>query len=162
PYDPTPTNARTALPEVRRLLFEGKYAEAFRLVGTNLLSRPVRQMQYETVGDLLLDFSAAGPVENYYRDLNLDTAIARVIYTAAGTKFTREIFSSPVDQVIVVRLTADRPGQISFTTRFKSPQQTVAMTEGAYTLILEGTNGAAHGIKGELKFQARLRVIPTG
>jgi alpha-L-fucosidase 2 len=162
PYDPTHTNALIALPEVRRLIFAGNYTEAHQLVGTNMLSRPVRQMQYQTLGDLLLDFPIAGPVENYYRDLNLDTAIARVIYTAGGTRFTREIFSSPVDQVIVTRLTADRPAQISFSAKFKSPQKTMAKTEGAYVLILNGLNGDAQGIKGALKFQARLRVIPTG
>jgi alpha-L-fucosidase 2 len=50
-------------------------------------------------------------VENYRRDLNLDTAVATTTFTANGVKFTREVFSSPVDQVIVVHLTADQPGQ---------------------------------------------------
>ena len=60
-------------------------------------------MPYETVGDLFLDFPATPPVENYRRDLNLDTAVASSAFTAGGVKFTREIFSSAVDQVIVVR-----------------------------------------------------------
>jgi alpha-L-fucosidase 2 len=123
PYDPSQTNALIALPQVRRLIFEGNYSEAHRLVGTNMLSRPVRQMQYQTVGDLFLTFAKTGPVEHYYRDLNLDTAVASVSYEAGGTKFTRELFSSPVDQVIVVRLTADKPGQISFTANFSTPQK---------------------------------------
>ena len=69
-------------------------------------------------------------MENYRRDLNLDTAVASVSYTANGVNFKREIFSSPVDQVIVVRLTADQPGQISFTAGMNTPQKATIQTEG--------------------------------
>src|ERR1035437_10043372 len=110
PYDPVNPDAKAALPEARKLVFEGKYGAAASLISSKIMSKPLGQMPYETVGDLLLTFPGLEKVEGYRRDLNLDTALARVICTSGGVTFTREVFSSPVDQVIVVRLTADRKG----------------------------------------------------
>jgi alpha-L-fucosidase 2 len=162
PYDPSHTNALAALPEVRRLIFEGKYDEADRLTKRELMARPLGQMQYQTVGSLLLDFSPVGAVENYRRDLNLETAVSRVTYSSGGVVFTREAFASPVDQVIVVRLTADKPGQISFTTRMQTPQKAEVSAESPDTLVMSGVNGDSQGIKGALKFQARVRIVAQG
>ena len=162
PYDPNNTNALAALPEVRRLIFAGQYDAAAGLVASNMMAQPVRQMPYETVGDLFLTFPTNAAVENYRRDLNLDTAVASVRYTANGVHFQREIFSSPVDQVIVVRLTADKPGQISFTAGMNTPQAATMNTEAPGTLVMSGVNGDSSGIKGALKFQARVRAIARG
>jgi alpha-L-fucosidase 2 len=162
PYDPNNTNALAALPEVRRLIFEGNYTNAARLVGEKVMATPLRQMPYETVGDLWLKFADVTSVENYRRDLNLHTAIAGVTYTADGTAFTRQVFSSPVDQVIVVRLTADKPGRISFTAGMETPQKAAITTEGKDTLVMRGANGAAQGIPGALTFQSRVRVLGEG
>ena len=102
PYDPSNTNALAALPEARKLVFAGKYDEAHALISSNMMAVPLRQMPYETLGDLCLDFGTnAAPVENYRRDLDLDTAVASVSYTANGVHFKREMFASAVDQVIV-------------------------------------------------------------
>jgi alpha-L-fucosidase 2 len=170
PYNPDNTNALAALPEVRRLIFDGKYAEAQKLVGEKMMATPLKQMPYETVGDLFLEFPTPASVENYHRDLNLDTAVAGVSYTVNGVTFKREVFSSPVDQVIVVRLTADQPGQISFTAGMDTPQKAdmsvevntnapfVGVTSDA-TLVMRGVNGESGGIKGALKFQARVCVL---
>jgi len=178
PYDPDNTNALAALPEVRRLIFNGQYAEAQKLAGQKMMAKPLKQMPYETIGDLFLEFPTAAPVENYRRELNLDTAVASVTYTSGGVKFTREIFSSPVDQVIVVRLTADKPGKISFTVGMETPQKATITTEMngtknsigkipdgaefASELVMRGVNGQADGIKGALKFQVRIGVDSFG
>ena len=162
PYDPNTTNALAALPEARQLVFEGKYDDAAKLLSSNMMAVPVREMPYETLGDLFLDFGTNdAPVENYRRDLNLDTAVSTVSYTINGVHFKREIFSSPVDQVIVVHLTADKPGQISFTAGMTTPQKASVTVEGTNTLVMSGVNGDARGIKGVLKFQARVRVLPV-
>jgi alpha-L-fucosidase 2 len=162
PYDPDNTNALAALPEVRKLVFAGKFDSAASLIGSNMMAKPIGQMPYETVGDLLLEFPTNAAVENYRRDLNLDTAVASVSYTANGIHFNREIFSSPVDQVIVVRLTAGQLGQISFTAEMKTPQKAAIQTETRDTLVMSGVNGSAGGIRGALKFQARVRVLAQG
>jgi alpha-L-fucosidase 2 len=162
PYDPVNPDAKAALPEVRQLILDGKYREADRLISAKVMAKPLHQMPYETIGDLWLDFPAAASVENYRRDLNLDTAVATVRYTANGVKFTREAFASPVDQIIVVRLTADKTGQISFTAGMKTPQKAKVEVESEDTLVMRGVNGEADGIKGALKFQARVRVFADG
>ena len=173
PYDPNNTNALAALPEARALVFAGKYDDAAKLIGDKMMATPLRQMPYETLGDLFLDFGTnAAPVENYRRDLDLDTAVATVSYTANGVHFKREIFSSPVDQVIVIRLTADQPGRISFAAGMATPQKANVKTEFKNfrpmglihdtTLVMQGVNGDARGIKGALKFQSSVRVLPVG
>ena len=162
PYDPTNPVALSALPEARRLIFEGKYADAHKLVGEKMMARPLKQMPYQTVGDLMLTFPDIKEVSDYRRDLNLDTAIASVGYTANGVRFTREVFASPVDQVVIMRLTADKPGQVSFAAGMKTPQQATVRVEAPATLVMSGTNGEAQGIAGALKFQARVRVVAEG
>jgi alpha-L-fucosidase 2 len=168
PYDPDNTNALAALPEVRKLIFAGQYAEAQKVAGEKMMAQPLKQMPYETVGDLFLEFPTPATVENYRRELNLDTAVASVSYTANGVYFKREIFCSPVDQVIVVRLTG-QPGQISFTAGLNTPQKVEMSVEvntnasfvDDATLVMRGVNGESDGIKGALKFQARVRVLPA-
>ena len=161
PYDPASPEALGALPEVRRLIFDGKYKQAERLISEKVMARPLRQMPYETLGDLLLTFPEMAAVENYRRELNLDTATATVSYSAGGVKFTREVFASAVDQVIVVRLTADKRGQVNFTASLRTPQQATVEARGN-TLVLRGVNGEAEGIKGALKFEAQVRVLNEG
>jgi alpha-L-fucosidase 2 len=173
PYDADNNNAFAALPEVRRLIFTGQYDAAASLIGKKMMGDPIKQMPYETDGDLLLTFPTNATVTDYRRDLNLDTAVAGVSYMANGIHFKREIFCSPVDQVIVVRLTADRSGQIFFTAELKTPQKAALSVEvntnepfvgkiNDATLVMNGINGSSSGIKGALKFQSRVRVLPGG
>jgi alpha-L-fucosidase 2 len=161
PYDPNNPESLGALPEVRRLIFEGKHGEAQRLVGDKMMARPLRQMPYQTVGDVLLTLAGTEEFTEYRRELNLDTAIARVQFTRGGVRFTREVFSSPVDQVIVVRLTADKPGSLSFTVSMETPQKAKVEAEAPNVLMMRGTNGEARGVPGALRFQSRVQVVST-
>ena len=161
PYDPNNPDALAALPEVRRLIFEGKYVEAHKLIGEKMMAKPLRQMVYQPVGDLVLKFPEAQSVANYRRDLDIDSAIAGVSYETGGVRFTREIFASAPARVIVVRLAADKPRQISFTASMQTPQQATTVTTGD-ALVMSGKNGEARDIPGALRFQARVRVIAKG
>jgi alpha-L-fucosidase 2 len=162
PYDPVNPDAKAALPEVRRLIFAGKIVEAGSLVDSKVLAKPIKQMPYETVGDLFLDFPAAANPDGYRRDLNLDTAVATTIFTADGVTFTREAFSSAVDQIIVVHLTADKPGRISFKASMTTPQRAQLTVESGDTLVMRGPNGDASGIAGALTFESRTKVLAEG
>jgi len=162
PYDPSSPEALEALPEARRLIFAGKFKEAHSLIGKKMMARPLRQMPYQPVGDLLLSFPGHEAATEYRRELNLDTAIASVSYIAGGAKYSRELFSSPVDQVIVVRLSADKAGQIRFTATMATPQKAAVSTEGGDTLVMRGRNGDAQGIAGALKYEARVRLLAQG
>jgi alpha-L-fucosidase 2 len=162
PYDPANPEALSALPEVRRLIFAGEYKAAQTLAGDKMMAKPLREMPYETVGDLFLSFPDTNSPLNYRRELDLDNAIARVSYTSGGVGYAREIFSSAADQVIVMKLSADQPGHISFTATMKTPQDASVQTERGGVLLLTGVNGAARGIVGALKFQARVRIRAEG
>ena len=110
--------ARTNLAEVRRLLFAGKPNEAEELAERTMIAVPKRLPPYQPLGDLLLDFDHDNAVD-YKRELDLDTGIVRVSYTVGDTRFTREIFAA---QTITCRLTANKPGQISFSATLRREQ----------------------------------------
>jgi alpha-L-fucosidase 2 len=162
PYDPANPDALAALPQVRKLIADGDYKAATALISEKMMAKPLREMPYQPLGDLRLTFAGTADVEQYRRELDLDTAVARVAYTSAGARYTRETFSSPVDQVIVVRLTADHPGTIGVTIGLTTPQSATVSAEDASTLVMTGVNGEAQGIKGALRFQARARVLAQG
>ena len=162
PYDPVNPEALAALPEARRLVFAGKYKEAAGLISAKMMAKPLGQMPYQPVGDLLLALPAAKAVDDYRRELDLDTALARVSYTLDGVRHAREAFASTPDHVIALRLTADRPGQVNFTAQLATPQKATVTVAGGDTLVLSGTNGAAHGIASALRFECRVKVLATG
>jgi alpha-L-fucosidase 2 len=169
PYDPVNPDAKTALPEVRRLLAAARYEDAARLVSQRVMAKPLAQMPYQTLGDLTLTFPETDSVEQYRRDLDLATATAHVSYLVGGVKFEREVFASAPAQTIVVHLTASAPGQISFEARLQTPQRATAEATDAGDLVLRGVNGDGRGttadgraMTGALRFEARVRVLTTG
>ena len=132
--------ALEALPKVQQLLFEGKNKEATNLAGKDMMGIPSRIKSYQTLGDLLLDFPDADTVSGYRRDLDITTGISRTSYSVDGVTFTRELFVSAPDQVMVVHLTADKPGKIGFTARFDRRDVTYSDGPGN-RLIMRGKLG---------------------
>ncbi len=161
PYDANNPEALAALPEVRRLIFAGRYAEAEALADAKLMSRPLKQMPYQPLADLVLDFRDVPDTSEYRRELDLDTAITRTQFRTWKTLHTREAFVSPVDQCIAVRVVTDVPGGIDLRVWLDSDQQSEVLAEGG-ALLLRGRNGSAHGVEGRLKFALRVRVLPQG
>ena len=167
PHDYSHPGAADYLPVVRKLLFEGKQREAEALAMKHMMSVPLRQHAYQPFGDLHLHLPNAQKTGGYRRELDLDTAVARVTYTVDGVKFTREVFSSAVDQVIVVRITADRDSRVNFTAKMSSPQpDTSTVTVGKTQLALRGQmrpDRHPSGMKSScLKYEARLLVSTDG
>ncbi len=162
PYDPVNPEAHEALPQVRQLVNEGKYREAASLISAKVMARPLGQMPYQTVGDLLLSFPSAKNVESYRRELDLDTATATVSYLADGVRYRREVFASAPHNVIVLHLAADQPGRLSFSATLKTPMAASVETEGSDTLVMRGRGGSAGGIQGQIRYQARVKVLAQG
>jgi len=167
PHDYSHAGAAEYLSIVRKLIFEGKQREAEALAMEHMMSVPLRQHAYQPFGDLYLHFPDAHKPGDYRRELDLDTAIAGVTYTVDGAKFTREVFSSAVDQVIVVRITADKDSRVSFTAKMSSPQPgTSTVTVAGKQLALRGqmrSDGHPSRKEGScLKFEARLLVLTDG
>jgi alpha-L-fucosidase 2 len=164
PYNPINPKARESLPEIRRLLAEEKFGEAAAL-SANLLSYPVEVVQtYQAMGRLHLRFDAHDAVQDYRRELDMENAIARVVYRIGETRFTREAFASYPDQVVVVRLTADKPGQLTLTTHLSSLHASATTSAvGRDTIAIGGGVSETHPqIPSRMRWQARLRVIPEG
>jgi alpha-L-fucosidase 2 len=162
PYNPVHKGAFDHLAEARKLVFDGKYVEAEAFLNAEMMAVPVRQQAYQTIGNVLMTMGVSTMASGYRRDLDLTTAVATVTYKQGDTTFTREMFISPVDQVMVVRLTADKPGKIGCDIGFETPQNADDACEGADQLVLKGVNTGSQGIDGKLKFETRLKVINTG
>ncbi len=151
--------AHRHLPEIRRLLFAGRYVEAQEMVNRELFigGRVVRA--YQTLGDLWIDLGTESQA-GYRRELDLETGIARTEWTRDGVAFTREVFASAPHGVLVVRIEADTPGAITGTVELTRPVDATTTAAGT-ELVLEGR--ASHG--GQqlgVRFQARLRAVAEG
>jgi alpha-L-fucosidase 2 len=161
PYSQVNPSARPHLDAVRRLIFEGRYAEAEALANRFLMGRPLKQMSYQPAADLWLDQEIAGEVTSYRRALDLETAIATTAFHAGGTNFLREVIASAPDSMIFLRLTANRPASISFRLSVTSEQPGAADPAGANTIGWHGRNRDAEGIAGRLGFATRATVATT-
>lgn len=146
------------LPEIRRLLAEGKQAEAEDLASREFMSLPLHQKAYQPFGDLILYFPGHENATQYRRELDLDSAVATTSYQVNGTTFERQSFASHPDNVLVTRLAASQPGSLSFTAKLESPHSS------AKTRNVKGDELAISGQveDGGLKFEARLRVNADG
>ena len=158
---------RKAVPEVRRLLFAGKPKEAEALADRAIISIPRRLPPYQTLGDLWLRFTGQNSPSDYRRELDLDQAIARVTYRDGDARFTREVFSSAPDQVLVLRLTCDKPNRISFSTTLTREQDATTKVEGSDRVVMDGEAIArdsrhAGERKVGMKFRAVLLVKADG
>ena len=161
PYDPSSSEALAALPRVRELINAGKYLEAQNLAEEKMMARPLRMPSYQTIGDLQLTFAPSSFAEGYRRSLDLDSALASVQYRQDGITFRRECFASAVDQVIVIRLSADRPGVVNFRATFETPMPGGVSVEGD-ALVLQGTNTSQQGLPAKLRYEARARIVAQG
>jgi alpha-L-fucosidase 2 len=98
--------ALTHLDEIRHLLLTGQVTKALDLSNKYLLGTPPRIRSYQTLGDLFIDFGDHSEVKNYRRELDLKTGIARTKYEQSGIRYTREVFSSAPDNLIVIYIKA--------------------------------------------------------
>lgn len=109
------------LAKIRQLIFDGKQEQAEQLAFKQFMGNPKRQKAYQPCGDLNLSFPEHENITHYYRDLNLDTGIATTTYQVGNVTYTREVFASYPAQAIVIRLSTDQPGQLTFNASLHSP-----------------------------------------
>lgn len=156
------------LPQIRALLREGKYEEACRLGDKHMIGSPANIQAYQPFGDLFLEFAGQELFEDYRRSLNMSSGVASLSYRSGGVQYSREVFTSFPDQVMVMRLSCDRPGKLSFATQLSSPHPSQCTTQNKNTAILSGQVAAheAAALLGEWKkpgtrFEARVQVLDT-
>jgi alpha-L-fucosidase 2 len=161
-------DAYQSLPEIRRRLLAGKNAEAEALVNANFTCRGPgsgggQYGCYQVLGNLHLVFRTEtnAPVAHYRRELNLNDAVARMQFTRGDVTFTREMFSSYPDQVIVLRLTASQPGELSFDLSLDRPERFETIAAGQDALLMSGQLDNGTDGKG-LKYAVRVRAVSKG
>ena len=134
PYQNYNEEAKTALPEMRRLIFEGKYEEAQNMAATKILSQVGNEMPYQTVGRLNIRYQDHKKVNNYYRDLDISNAVAVTRYEVDGVEFTEETFASFTDQLVIRHIKASKPGTINcelfFNTPMRDPKRSIYGKKG--------------------------------
>lgn len=150
------------LPKVRQLVWEGKYKEAQDLATKHVQANTNSGMPYQPFGDLYISFPNVKDYDNYYRELNLDSARAITRYTSNGVTYQREYLSALKDNVIAIRLTADKKGMITCTAQMTSPQQDVTICSEKDEIVLSGISGWHEGLKGKVTFTGRASATIKG
>jgi alpha-L-fucosidase 2 len=135
PRDWNNPGAKDHLPIVRKLVLVDKNYQAAD-DECRKMEGPWNQ-NYEPVGDLLIEMEHGEEVASYKRSLDLDTAVAKVEYTAGGVRYQREVFASFPDDAIVVRITASQPSKLNATLRMKSLLHSSTSAQGT-SLLLTG------------------------
>lgn len=160
PHDNNSIKSLEVLPDIRKLIFEGKNKEAENLINATFKTGK-NGMPYQTAGSLFLTFPGQENASNYYRDLNLQKAVATIRYKANGVNYTREYFSSFTDNVIVIRLTADKVGALTFATTYTSPLKNEIYAQGN-KLIIRQTGADHEGVKGVIRAESQVQIKTEG
>ncbi|MGA3237509.1 MAG: glycoside hydrolase family 95 protein [Bryobacteraceae bacterium] len=156
--------AQEGVQQIRKLLLESKgfdgakIREAEQLANQTMLPTPRGLPSYSTLGDLYLRSAGETEATGYRRELNLNTGVVTVTYTAGGVHYRREVFASAPDHVIVLRLTADKPGSLTFTVGMDRPADFDVHALSDRDLAL--TEGPDY--KEQIKFQGQVRVLLAG
>jgi len=152
-----------ALPVARKLIFEGKQAEAQQFLERSVkLSKSSGQM-FEPVGSLRLAFDGQSNYTDYRRELDISRGVAKTTYSVGAVRYSREIFASLPDRVIVMRLTAGRPGSVSFRASYTTPEKNAARKAAAAgELIITGTTMDHEGVEGRVRFEGITRIRTEG
>lgn len=155
-------DALGSLNKIRSLIFEGKQKDAQDLAGKTIQSKTNNGMKYQPVGDLLLSFPGHENFTNYYRDLDLNAAVSTARYKVGDVTYTREMFTSLTDDVIIIRLSANQKGKLSFAASMSSPQKSEIQVQDGNSIKLTGTSSDHEGVKGQVRFNATTKLVTSG
>ncbi|WP_163410273.1 glycoside hydrolase family 95 protein [Flavobacterium ajazii] len=156
PGNNVPKNVFSDIEEIRKLIFEGKNKQAQDLANKTFPRQAPKDlnygMPYQTVGSLWIEFPGHETYSDYYRDLDIEKAVSSVSYKVNGVIYKREILTSFSDDIILVKLTADRKKSISFTLSASSPQVLNSSRTQDNKLFFEGTTGSTDNKIGKVKY----------
>lgn len=159
-------NAKAALPEVRRLIFEGKFKEAQDLANAKVMPNAAGQnmgMPYQPFGDLYIAMPGHADYKNYERFLDLDNGRTVVRYEVDGVRYEREVIT-PLggNHVIAIHLTASEKGKITFTANMTTPHENPLVGMDGNEATLLGVSSKHEGLKGKVRFMGRMAVETKG
>ena len=150
------------LDSIRYYIFNGNYVRANELSNKYLTAKQLHGSMFQTIGNLNLTFNGAENYTDYYRELDLGRAVFTTTYKVGNVLYKREVFASQPDQVIVMRLTASESGKLSFTASFDSELQKSVKALDTHTLEMTGLSSSHEGVTGQVKFDARAKIITSG
>jgi len=163
-------NAYSSLNEIRKLLWEGKYKEATELTNKSQVCQGAGSGNgngaaapfgcFQTLGDLWLDFGKSDAFNSYHRELDMNNGIVQVSYQQNDIQFKREIFTSFPDRALVIRLSANKKGALSFKSTLNRPERFETHSENGQ-LMMTGTLNNGKGGNG-MNYVARLKAMATG
>ncbi len=170
PSDNDNPDAFASLNKIRNLLWEGKYKQATDLTIKSQICKGVGSGNgngstvpfgcFQTLGDLWFDFEKTEKYSDYQRELDLNTGVVRISYLQNGTRFIREIFISFPDRALVIRLTTDKKGALSFKSSMTRPERYKTYSENGQ-LIMTGNMNNGKGGNG-MQYFVRLKVVAKG
>ncbi|HEY1021577.1 MAG TPA: glycoside hydrolase family 95 protein, partial [Flavisolibacter sp.] len=154
---------RDSLAVLRQLVYDGRQKDAERIANRIIISKGSHGQMFQPVGELKLAFDGHETYTDFYRELDIEKAVAKTSYTVAGVTYTREVLASLPDRVVVIRLTASRPQSLHFTA-FYAPllpgaKRTVDPTR---QLLLAGTAMDHEGVKGQVRYKAIAKIKTEG
>ena len=159
-------NAKETLPEVRRLIFEGKYKEAQELANAKVMPVAVGKnmgMPYQPFGDLYIAMPGHADYTDYERWLDLDNAQSVVRYTVDGVRYEREVITPLGGQnVIAIHMTASEKGKLTFTANMTTPHENPLIRTEGQEAVLEGVSSKHESLKGKVRFMGRMAVLAKG
>ncbi len=171
PHDYAHKGAHEVFHELRHLLWEEKQEEAHKLGNERFMSQPFGQFCYQPFGNVILAFPEHKNISNYKRQLDLEDALSSVVYEMEGTTFTREVFASEPNQVLVIHIDASNRGELDFTIGLDSPHNTYEVRVEDNEVILKGkANNYPSELdrqnkpypESKLTFEAHLKVVNEG
>lgn len=170
PADNNNPDAFGSLDKIRQLLFEGRYREATDLTLKTQVCKGAGSGNgngaevpfgcFQTLGDLWINFGKNSPYKNYHRELNLNHGIITVSYNQDGVNYRREVFASCPDRTIIMHLTSDKKGALSFTGTLNRPERYKTIAGNNY-LLMTGTMKNGKGGEG-MKYAAYTRAVVSG
>lgn len=172
PYSTVVEGGADVLPEIQKLIFEGQPIKAHKLFGRHLMGYPVEQQKYQSLANLHLFFENQKEVTGYKRWLDLNTGAIGVEYSVNNVKYRREVISSAPDQIILVRMTANKPGAISFKAQLRGCRNQAHSnyatdyfqmdSAGQDGLMINGKSADYLGIEGKIRYKVQLKAIHEG
>ena len=155
--------ALDSLAVLRDLVFTGRQKEAEEMANRIIVSKKSHGQMFEPLGELQLVFSNPRIYDNYYRELDIEKAIAKTSYKVGDVTYTREVLASLPDRVIVIRLSASKPRSLSFTAFYlPALPNAVIKTNAARQLMISGTTIDHEGVKGMIKYEALTQIKTQG
>ena len=160
PHNNNSPRFKENLAEIRSLIFNGRFGEAQSLIDRTAFTGQ-HGMRYLKLGSLMMHFPGHKNATGYSRELNIGNAVATTVYKVGGVEYRRTAFASLADDVIIMRIEADKPDALNFGLSFRTPFKADVAADGD-GLVMRCNGVEQEGIPAALRAECRVRVVSDG